>query len=134
MKEKQVIEIDALDPAWAKQATDREVFALLPAPGGDARADNHQILYKGDLILVTRVLLVYLRTSQIWELYLISGKTPKVKRLSAAQGHISIFRRFEVRCEMSSQGSLLEREATVTISPHCEAFEQPDPFHIRIKE
>jgi len=133
MTEKQVMEIAALDPTWAEQALDRDVFDLLPIPGGDARADDQQVFYRGPFILVTRVLGVYLRMSQVWEIYLISGKGPNVKRLSAAQGHISIFRRFEVRCELSPQRSLLEQEAVITIDPHWDSVLcKPEPIRLLI--
>lgn len=131
----QVMEIIALDAAWAEQVTDQAAYGFIPPSGSDARAIESKVAFRGPLLIVTRVLGAYLRTSHRWELWIISGKEPEATKLLAANGHVSIFRHFEIRCELNPQGSLLEREATITIDPHWESvLHDPEPIHLFIKE
>ena len=128
-------EIIALDPVWAEQVVDQTVCGLIPPTGGDTRVIESKVVFRGPVVLVTRVLGAYLRTSHRWELWLISGREPKATSLLAADGHVSIFRHFEIRCELSPQGSLLEREATIVVDPHWESVLcNPEPINLLIKE
>lgn len=128
-------EIIALDPVWVEKVADQIVYGLIPPSGGDARAIESKVVFRGPFLIVTRVLGVYLRTSHRWELWLIFGREPEAMKLLAADGHMSIFRHFEVLCGLSPQGSLLEREATIVVDPHWESIlHNPEPTHLLIKE
>lgn len=133
---KNTLIVARLDPNWSANTTPEDVAQLLLKPGEHVRTMELVVVYRGPILLVTRVVARDdFGLHQRWELSLVSGQPPTARRLLAADAHISISRRFEICCELSLQKSLLEQEATVTIDPNWDAvFGQPEPFHILIKE